>query len=69
MSNTISAVGRLAFGPLLVGTLLVAGCGSAPDQVTRTTTTEERTIAQPAPPPPPIVSTTTTTTDQVRQSH
>jgi hypothetical protein len=68
MSNTISAFGRLAFSPLVVGTLLLAGCGSGPDHVTRTTTTEERTIAQPAP-PPPVVSTTTTTTDQVRQSH
>jgi len=67
MSNTLSAFGRAACAPLVVGILLLAGCGSSPDQVTRTTTTEERATVQPA--PPPLVSTTTTTTDQIRQSH
>jgi hypothetical protein len=67
MSNTISAFGSAACAPLVVGILLLDGCGSAPDQVTRTTTTEERATVQPA--PPVVSTTTTTTTDQIRQSH
>jgi hypothetical protein len=65
MTRTISTLRFLTLGAVLIGTGLVAGCGSSPERVTSTTVTERTTSA----PPPPAVSTTTTTTEQVRQLH
>jgi hypothetical protein len=62
MNTTTSRFG-LAFGmALIVGTAMLAGCGSPAPVTTRTTTTEQTTTT-----PRPAISTTTTTTQQTQR--